>query len=144
MCNKSIRVAFVCAYALVVMPGSGVQAADTCAQTQIQCIGFEPNFRFTTGFDLDGKGAVTFIDPENPEWETEPLILAACVTPNQKGGYFLTSADPVRLQASVSAGDCTQPDDNVRPWSARVDFVQGALGDAPKAMSGRACCIVKP
>ena len=117
-------------------------AADVCLGVQIQCDGFEPNYQFTTGLDGEGDGAITFVDPENPNWETEPLILEGCVLGNDDGSFQVTGGAPVDLDAVVTPGECIEPDDEVRQWSVSSEFNQGALTDNPNRISGTGCCLV--
>ena len=75
-------------------------AADlACEPIEITCSGFEPNWRFS----LANDGKLSFTDPENPGWETKPLVVKACGARLPNGDIELTAGAPLNLDASITS-----------------------------------------
>jgi hypothetical protein len=115
-------------------------AADLCLAAQFQCSGFEPNWQFTTSVDAAGNSVVRFIDPENPNWETEPFVVRGCVLQGSPNDFEVTADAPLSLVASIVGQSCTEPNDEVTDFSVTATFNQGALTGNPNPVSGTGCC----
>ena len=139
--NASVASVLI-ATALAALPcGLGttpVMAADlACEPIEITCSGFEPNWRFS----LANDGKLSFTDPENPGWETKPLVVKACGARLPNGDIELTAGAPLDLDASITSEHCVEPDDTERPYSVDIKFTQGAGGGAdPRSVTGTGCC----
>ena len=71
-------VLFLAASFLITTAPPAARAADIyCVPIQIKCDGFEPNWNFA----LTTDNTLKFTDPENPDWQTKPLIIEACARP---------------------------------------------------------------
>lgn len=119
-------------------------AADICRDIRLQCDGFEPNWQFTLGLDGEGDQVVRFIDPENPNWQTEPFIVEACALQVSAPEIHITSPAPLELDARVRTESCVEPNDEVRPYSIEASFNQGAQTSSPRRVSGTGCCKLAP
>jgi hypothetical protein len=115
--------------------------ADLCVGLRLLCDGSEPNWQFTTSVNLAGRTVVLFTDPENPGWETRPLVVDGCLLQGSPKDYELTAAPPLSLVASITEQSCTLPNDEAADFSVSVRFVQGALGGNPAEATGPGCCI---
>jgi hypothetical protein len=116
-------------------------AADLCIDLRLQCDGFEPNWQFTTSVNLVGRTVVVFTDPENPNWETRPLVADGCMLQGSPNDYELTTGAPLSLIASITEQSCTLTNDEVVGFSVSARFVQGALGSTPRPVTGPGCCF---
>ncbi len=119
-------------------------AADICRDIRLQCDGFEPNWQFTLGLDGEGDQVVRFTDPENPDWQTAPLIVEACALQVSASEIHITSPGPLELDARVRTESCVEPNDEVRPYSIQASFNQGAQTSSPRRVSGPGCCKLAP
>ena len=119
-------------------------AADLCRDVALQCDGFEPNWQFNVGMDSEGDQVLSFTDPENPDWQTRPLIVEACVQAISPDELHITSAGPLELDARLISETCVEPDDEVRPISIKASFNQGAETSNPNRVSGTGCCKLLP
>lgn len=128
-----MKLALAAAFALF---ATVAQAADlACMPIKLTCSGFEPNWRFV----LAGN-TLRFTDPENPGWETRPLVLAACAQP-QGTGYAISTGAPLDMNATVRRARCTEPSGRPRALSISISYKQGAGGGAnPAQVSGNGCC----
>lgn len=116
-----------------------VGAADLCLDMQIQCNGFEPNWQFVT--DVDGQGTIIrFIDPENPNWETEPLAIESCLLQGSPNDFELSTPEPLSLIASLVEQSCIEPNGDEADFSVTATFNQGALTPNPNRVDGTGCC----
>jgi hypothetical protein len=115
-------------------------AADPCLDLPLQCDGFEPNWQFTTSVNAGGETVIRFIDPENPNWETEPFVLPSCLLQGSPNDYELSAPPPLSLIAAITDQNCTLPNDEVVGFSVSASFNQGALGANPNPVSGTGCC----
>jgi hypothetical protein len=120
--------------ASVAMPPPLLAADIPCADVRLLCSGFEPNWRFT----LEG-GTIAFIDPEGPHGLDNPLTLRACASPISASQTRVTAGAPLDLDAIVVAESCTQPNDEVWPFSVEATFNQGAPATIGR-VSGTGCC----
>ena len=118
-----------------------VTAADLCHTAQFQCSGFEPNWQFTTTRNAAGESVVRFIDPENPNWETEPFVVRGCVLQGSPNDFEVTSDAPLSLIANIVGQSCTEPNDEVTDFSVTAAYNQGALTGAPNRIDGTGCCV---
>ena len=112
-------------------------AADLpCDKVKLQCSGFEPNWAFT----LPGNGTIRFTDPENPNYQTAPIVIAVCANrlPGQK--ISIAAGAPLSLSATVTPQQCTEPSGQLRPLSISISFKQGAQTGTPRQVSGTGCC----
>jgi hypothetical protein len=128
--------AAICAIAA---PGLA-RAADLCLDMPIQCNGFEPNWRFVTDVDGEGGTTVRFTDPENPSWETEPLVIESCLLQGSPNDFELSTPEPLALIASIVEQSCVEPNDDVLGFSVTATFNQGALTPNPNRVEGTGCC----
>ena len=119
-------------------------AADLCASTKFKCNGFEPNWQFVTATDAGGGTVVEFTDPENPDWETTPLIAQGCLLQGSPNDFELITEAPLSLTANIVGQSCTEPNEDVTDFSVTVTFRQGALSDHPAEVSGTGCCTILP
>ena len=124
--------------AFVASAAGPARAADLdCEPIRLTCSGFEPNWRF----ELPGDGTIRFTDPENPDWETRPLVVSACARRLATGVIDIVSAAPLNLSATVRQEQCIEPNEEVQPFSIDISFVQGAGGGmSPTQVSGPGCC----
>ena len=120
---------------LSALPAPAGSADLACADVQLVCSGFEPNWQFT----LQGS-SLSFIDPENPNWETAPLAVSACAAQESSAEWRITTPAPLSLAADIVEESCTQPNDEVWPFSVNASFTQGVEGSNPTAVSGTGCC----
>jgi hypothetical protein len=119
-------------------------AADLCRNVNLHCRGFEPNWQFTVGMDEEGDQVVSFADPENPDWQSAPLIVETCVLAISPEELHVTSAPPLALDAQLISQSCVEPNDEVRPISVTASFNQGAETSNPNRVSGTGCCKLLP
>lgn len=114
------------------------RAADLdCEPIRLTCSGFEPNWLF----ELPGDGTVRFTDPENPDWQERPLVVSVCARRISADRIDIDSGPPLNLSAVVRHEQCVEPNDEVRPFSVKARFVQGAAGGAsPGQVFGVGCC----
>ncbi len=119
-------------------------AADQCRDVNLHCRGFEPNWQFTLGMDDEGDQVLNFADPENPDWQTAPLIVEACVLAISPEELHVTSAGPLELDAQLISETCVEPNDAERPISITATFNQGAETGSPNRVSATGCCKLLP
>jgi len=119
-------------------------AADLCRDVNLHCRGFEPSWQFTVGLDDEGDQVLSFADPENPDWQTAPLVVEACVLAISPDELHITSAGPLDLDAQLISETCVEPNEEVRPISIKVSFNQGAQTSSPRRLSGPGCCKLLP
>lgn len=112
------------------------QAADhACMPIKLTCSGFEPNWRFVLA-----NNTLRFTDPENPGWETRPLVVRACAQP-QRAGFAISAGAPLDMNATVRRARCIEPSGRRRALSISISYKQGAGGGAnPAQVSGNGCC----
>ena len=122
------------------MGAASAQAADLCLELKFKCDGFEPNWQLFTDVDGEGDTVVRFTDPENPNWETEPLIVDSCLLQGSPNDFELTTEAPLSFIANIVGQSCTQPNGDLTDFSVTVTFVQGALSDHPAQVEGTGCC----
>ena len=120
------------------------QAADLCLFTKFQCNGFEPNWQLVTATDASGGSIVRFTDPENPDWETQPLVVRGCLLQGSPNDFELTTDAPLSLVANIVGQSCTEPNEDVTDFSVTVTFIQGALSSHPTQVEGTGCCQILP
>ncbi len=135
-----ISVAAIIAFAAGVVIGAPAGAADLCLGLKFKCDGFEPSWEFITGTDSAGAKVVTFIDPENPNWESEPLVVDDCVLQGSPNDFEVTSDAPLSLIANIVGQGCTKPNDEQTNFSVTVTYTQGALSSHPMTVQGTGCC----
>src|SRR3712207_2767240 len=116
------------------------RAADLCVDLALQCNGFEPNWQFTFDPGANG-GTVSFTDPENPNWETEPLVVEGCLLQGSPNDYELNTNEPLSLQASITEQTCVEPSGETSGFSVSATFNQGALTSTPNRVTGTGCCV---
>lgn len=127
--------------AAIVFGATPVGAADLCLDLKFRCDGFEPNWQLLTDTVAEGGDTVVrFTDPENPDWETEPLIVDSCLLQGSPNDFELTTDAPLSLVASIVGQRCVQPNDDVTDFSVTATFIQGALTDNPGQVQGTGCC----
>jgi hypothetical protein len=114
-------------------------AADLCLDLKFRCDGFEPNWQLFTD-TAEGDTVVRFTDPENPDWETEPLIVDSCLLQGSPNDFELTTDAPLSLIANIVGQSCIQPNEDVTDFSVTVTFIQGALSGNPNQVEGTGCC----
>ncbi|WP_026379557.1 hypothetical protein [Afifella pfennigii] len=123
------------------LPAAGALAADACLDIRFQCSGFEPNWQFTTSLDGAGNQVVTFVDPENPNWQTAPIVVDACVLQGSPNDFEVTTGGPLDLIASIVGQSCVEPNDEVTDFSVTASFNQGAETASPNPVTGTGCCV---
>jgi hypothetical protein len=121
------------------MGAAPANAADLCLDLRFKCDGFEPNWQLFTDVD-GGNTIVRFTDPENPEWESEPLVVDSCLLQGSPNDFELTTDAPLSLVANIVGQSCTQPNGDLADFSVSVTFIQGALSDHPTQVEGTGCC----
>ena len=119
-------------------------AADLCRDVSLHCAGFEPSWQFTVGMDSEGDQVLSFTDPENPDWQSAPLVVEACVLAISPDELHITSSGPLDLDAQLISENCVEPNDEVRPISIKASFNQGAQTSSPRRLSGTGCCKLLP
>jgi len=129
---------------LVLAAAPAAFAADLCRDVNIHCRGFEPSWQFTVGLDEEGDQVLSFADPENPDWQTTPLVVEACVLAISPEELHVTSAGPLELDAQLISETCVEPNDEERPISINASFNQGAETAKPNRVSGIGCCKLLP
>ena len=129
--------------ALICLASVSAQAADLCSGVKFKCDGFEPNWQFTTVSE-GGRTSVSFTDPENPNWETEPLVVSGCLLQGSPNDFELTTDAPLSLSANIVGQSCVKPNEEQTGFSVTVTFVQGALSDHPAQVEGTGCCEILP
>jgi hypothetical protein len=140
MSRKSFT-AILVSVAGLAMGVASAHAADLCLDLKFKCDGFEPNWQLFTDVVADGGDTVVrFTDPENPNWQTEPLIVDSCLLQGSPNDFELTTDAPLSLIANIVGQSCTQPNDDVTDFSVTVTFVQGALSGNPNQVQGAGCC----
>jgi hypothetical protein len=132
---STIAAAGLCLTAL-----SGVRAADLCLGDRFQCNGFEPNWQLFTGTDASGDTVVRFTDPENPNWQTAPLVVHGCLLQGSPNDFELTTDAPLSLVANIVGQSCTEPNGDLTDFSVTVTFNQGAETPNPTRVDGTGCC----
>jgi hypothetical protein len=115
-------------------------AADLCLPAQFKCNGFEPNWQFVTGVNGAGQTVVRFTDPENPNWQSEPLVVRGCVLQGSPNDFEVTTGAPLSLIANIVGQRCIEPNEDVTDFSVTARFVQGAVSDHPALVDGTGCC----
>jgi hypothetical protein len=118
---------------------ASARAADLCLNLEFRCDGFEPNWQLFTDVD-GGDTIVRFTDPENPDWESEPLVVDSCLLQGSANDFKLTTDAPLSLIANIVGQSCTQPNGDLTDFSVTVTFIQGALSDHPAQVEGTGCC----
>lgn len=136
---RTVFAAMLIAFAGLGAGATTAEAADLCLAFKLKCDGFEPSWQFETGVDA-GQKVVRFIDPENTNFETEPLVYESCLVEGSPNDFELTSAPPLNLVANIVGQSCTLPNDEETGFAATVTFVQGALTDHPTEVQGTGCC----
>jgi hypothetical protein len=126
--------------ALAIATATPASAADLCLAFKFKCDGFEPNWQFTTGTGESGGPVVNFTDPENPNWQTDQLIVRSCLLQGSPNDFELTSDAPLALTASIVGQDCVKPNDDHTDFSVTVTYRQGALSGHPMTVQGTGCC----
>lgn len=116
------------------------RAADLCLGQAFKCSGFEPNWQFTTAPAGAGQTSVSFVDPENPNWQSEPLVVDGCLLQGSPNDFELTTDAPLSLVASIVGQRCVEPNDDTTDFSVTVTYIQGALSDHPMQVQGTGCC----
>ena len=119
-------------------------AADLCRDVALHCDGFEPSWQFTLGMDSEGDQVLSFTDPENPDWQSAPLVVEVCVLAISPDELHITSAGPLELDAQLISETCVEPNDEVRPISVKASYNQGAGTSTPNRVSGTGCCKLLP
>jgi hypothetical protein len=124
-----------CLAAAVVLIATAAHAADPgCMLIPLTCSGFEPNWSFA----LNGT-TLRFTDPENPAWQTRPLVVRACARPTPSG-FKISAGAPLYLDAAVRVARCLEPSGQPRPLSISISYRQGAGGPTPRPVSGNGYC----
>jgi hypothetical protein len=145
---RSILFSLVAPFVILTLAPAAVStvagAADLCRDIALQCDGFEPNWQLTLGMDSEGDQVVSFIDPENPDWQSDPLIVAACAFQDSASHIFFVTPAPLELNARVRSETCVEPNDEVRPFAVEVRFNQGAQTGNARRISGSGCCKLAP
>jgi hypothetical protein len=136
--SHNIRFATAALAAALAFAAAKAPAADLCVDLALRCNGFEPNWQFT--FDPDA-GVVDFTDPENPNWETQPLSVEGCMFQGSPNDYELNADAPLSLQASITEQNCTEPSGEISDFSVSATFNQGALTGNPNRVTGTGCCV---
>jgi hypothetical protein len=135
------RLQFAAFLALAIGAGAvPAQAADLCLAFKFKCDGFEPNWQLTTGTGEEGGTVVTFTDPENPNWETDRLIVPSCLLQGSPNDFELTADAPLSLIANIVGQDCVKPNEEHTDFSVTVTYKQGALSSHPAQVEGTGCC----
>jgi len=134
------RIRLAAIVATAIGAAAPANAADLCLAFKFKCDGFEPNWQFTTGADASGGTVVTFIDPENPNWQTDQLIVRSCLLQGSPNDFELTSDEPLSLIANIVGQDCVKPNDDHTDFSVTVTYTQGALSSHPMTVHGPGCC----
>ena len=141
---RSMLFSFVAPFVFLPLAPAAVStvagAADLCRDIALQCDGFEPNWQFALGMDSEGEQGVSFIDPENPDWQANPLIVEACAIQDSASQILVITPAPLELDARVRLETCVEPNDEVRSWAVEVRFNQGAQTDSARRISGTGCC----
>ena len=133
--------AVLVSFASVIVGAAPAPAADLCLGLTFKCDGFEPNWQFTTHVVPEGGDTVVrFTDPENPNWETEPLVVLSCLVQGSPNDFELRTDEPLSLVASIVGQSCVKPSEEVTDFSAIVSYIQGALSDHPRRVEGPGCC----
>src|SRR3712207_946880 len=138
--TQNIRFATAALTIALALAASPAPAADLCVDLALTCNGFEPNWQFTFDPD-DNGGTVSFTDPENPNWETEPLVAEGCLLQGSPNDYELNSDAPLSLQASITEQTCVEPSGETSGFSVSATFNQGALTSTPNRVTGTGCCV---
>ena len=120
----------------IVLPDMASAADLPCQQIQLRCRGFEPSWSFV----MSGNGTIRFTDPENPNWQTAPIVIQVCAhhQPGQRIG--ITAGPPLSLSATVKPQQCTEASGNVRPFFIDISYIQGAQTNMAHQASGNGCC----
>ena len=142
MLRVCLAAALVQSAALAFIPTS--LAADLCLGETFRCNGFEPNWQLTTSSGGIGGTIVTFIDPENPNWETAPLVIEGCLLQGSPNDFELTTPGPLSLVANIVGQSCTEPNGDLTDFSVTVTFNQGAQTPNPNLVEGTGCCTILP
>lgn len=124
----------VCITAL--SPSAAFAADAPCMGVSLKCAGFEPNWYF----EMQGRDTLVFTDPENPDWQTKPLIVSACAQRLAGGTTRISAGAPLELSAIVEKAQCTAPNDDVHPYRISIKFRQGTAQGAGTPVSGTGCC----
>ena len=140
MIRRSFSVVALSISGLLVSTPAPVAAADLCLNMRIQCNGFEPNWQFVTGVGAGGGTVIRFIDPENPNWETEPLVIESCLLQGSPNDYELSTPEPLSMVANITEQSCIEPNEEVFDFSVNATFNQGALTASPRRVGGTGCC----
>jgi len=120
--------------------GRPALAADACLDIKFECRGSEPFWDFTTSVDGDGQKVLRFRDPENPDYQNNPIVIDACVLQGSPNDFEVTTGGPLDLVANIVGQSCTEPNDNVTDFSVTATFNQGAQTSSPRQVTGPGCC----
>jgi hypothetical protein len=134
--------ALLVAAATVAASLSAARSADLCLDTAFRCNGFEPNWQFTATEDDTGSPVVSFTDPENPDWQSAPLVVGGRVRQGSPNDFEVTTDEPLSLVANIVGQSCTEPNEEVTDFSVTVTFNQGAQTPAPNRVEGTGCCRI--
>ena len=140
MSHRFIRVLLLQAIVGATFAAGSAQAADLCLDMALQCNGFEPNWQFVTDVDAGGNTVIRFTDPENPNWQTEPLVIESCLLQGSPNDFELSTPEPLSLIASIVEQSCVEPNEDVLGFSVTATFNQGALTANPNRVDGMGCC----
>ncbi len=131
--------ALACLGAILLSAGRA-PAADLCLDMRLRCNGFEPNWQFTTGRDAAGNTIVRFVDPENPNWQTQPLVIRSCLLQGSPNDFEISTAEPLGLLGNITEQTCIEPNGDRAGFSINATFNQGALTSSPREVGGTGCC----
>lgn len=133
----SLSLCGVLALCLATLLSGGASAADTaCVPISLKCAGFEPNWHL----EFRGRSKLLFTDPENPDWQSRPLIVSACARTGAGRQVQISAGAPLDLTARVNENACTAPNDDVYPFEISIRFRQGAGTGAGRLVDGVGCC----
>jgi hypothetical protein len=140
MSRRSVSAVLVCVSGLAFGGVSAGAAADLCVDLKFRCDGFEPSWQLLTDVDGAGDTVVRFTDPENPNFETEPLVFNSCLLQGSPNDFELTTEAPLSLIANIVGQSCTLPNGEATDFSVSATYMQGAVSDSPTRVEGAGCC----
>ena len=115
----------------------GASAADAaCVPISVKCAGFEPNWHF----EFLSRSRLVFTDPENPDWQSRPLVVSACARAGAGGQVEISTGAPLDLTARIKENSCIAPNDDVHPFEISIRFRQGAKTSTGRLVKGTGCC----
>lgn len=133
----SLSLCGVLALCLATPLSGGASAGDTaCQPISLKCAGFEPNWHF----EFRGRSKLLFTDPENPGWQSSPLVVSACARTGAGGEVRISAGAPLDLTARVNENACTAPNEDVHPFEISIRFRQGAETSPGRLVNGTGCC----